>query len=344
VTSSTFLIRTVFVLAVLVGVSAVAVVWARMLRRSAERLRQERSAGVRQTLMSLVADDADDETLQVLRSLDRRVRKALAPTVVSLLSKVRGESRTALMQLLEEWGSLARASSGLRSRRAVTRASAAELIGYTGRADLAAELQGLLQDPVAHVRRVTVRALGRIGDPGSARPIVDALEDGGEIPVSAAGHALLRIGTGALPALSVASRSGRPSLRAMAATLIGLLGDTDEIDNLVPLLADDCAAVAAAAATALGHLGTPRVLGPLTAATFGTPDEVRAAAAAALGRVGSPGAAPILQRLVSDPVHQVASNSAHALAQLGDPGRQTLLELHGAGGRPAAYAAEAIGA
>ena len=343
-TSSTFLIRTIFVLAVLVGVSATAVVGARMLRRRAERLRQERSASVRQTLMALVADDAADEALSALRSVDRRVREALEPTVVSLLSKVRGESRSALMQLLDEWGALARASSGLRSRRSVTRASAAELIGYTGRVDLAAELHRLLRDPVPHVRRVAVRALGRIGNPGSAEPIVAALEHDGEIPVSAAGQALLRMGVGAVAALTVATRSGRPAVRAMAATLIGLLGDSDEVGDLVPLLTDEAAPVAAAAATALGHLGSPSALGPLIAATFGTPDEVRAAAAAALGRVGAPGAAATLQRLVSDPVHQVARNSAHALALLGEPGRQALLELHGVGGRPGAYAAEAINA
>jgi HEAT repeat protein len=344
VISGTFLIGIILFLAMVVGISLVAVIAARTRRRRAERLRQQRSAGFRLTLMALVAGDDSEEALQVLRSVDRRVRKALEPTAVSLLSKVKGESRAALVQLLEDWGVLARASSGLRSHRAITRASAAELIGYTGRADLAAELPGLLRDPAAHVRQVAVRALGRIGDPGWARTIIDALEDDDEIPLSTAGQALLRMGAGAVAALAVATRSGRPSVRAMAATLIGLLGDSDEINDLVALLADDSPAVASAAATALGRLGTHSVLGPLMAATFGTPDEVRAAAVAALGRVGAPGAAATLQRLVADPVHQVASNSAHALAQLGEPGRHALLELQGAGGREAAYATEAIGA
>lgn len=321
-----------------------AVVCARALRRRRARNRHKHSAQVRRTLLALVAGDDSGSARVVLASLDPPERAAIEPTAIAMLATVKGDSRAALIGLLDEWGAVSRALSGLHSCRAAHRASSAELIGYTGRTGLASALYPLVQDRDPHVRRAAVRALGRSGSGSSARIIIEALHHDRSIPVGIAANALLMLGPAAVADITaVGLTSPRAVVRATAATLLGKLGGPRDVEHLLPLLAHDEAAVAAASAAALGELGIATALGPLVSATSEMqPHELRVAAARALGRIGTAEAMTALHRLVSDPDHDVAHGSAHALAHLGAPGRVILLAIQADGGRSAKYATEAI--
>lgn len=74
------------------------------------------------------------------------------------------------------------------------RASAAELIGFTGEAGDAAQLAGALGDEAAEVRAAAARALGRLGASAAAAELREALGDPAPFVRTAAAHALGRIG------------------------------------------------------------------------------------------------------------------------------------------------------
>jgi HEAT repeat protein len=74
------------------------------------------------------------------------------------------------------------------------RASAAELIGFTGEAGDAGELAGALGDEAAEVRAAAGRALGRLGASAAAAELREALGDPAPFVRTAAAHALGRIG------------------------------------------------------------------------------------------------------------------------------------------------------
>jgi HEAT repeat protein len=76
------------------------------------------------------------------------------------------------------------------------RASAAELIGFTGDAGDADELARALGDEAAEVRAAAARALGRLGARAAAAELREALGDPAPFVRTAAAHALGRIGDG----------------------------------------------------------------------------------------------------------------------------------------------------
>jgi hypothetical protein len=343
VTLSAVLPRALIGLGLIIGLSIVTIGILRAWRRRSERVIQARSANVRPALLALVAGDEPDHlAIRKLADVDRRTWSAIEPTVVSLLAKVRGGSHAALVVLLDRRGAVAKAVSDLNSRSALARAKAAQLIGHTSRQQMARELHPLLYDPVPTVRRVAVRAIGRLGDPGSAGPLVAAAIADRSVPATLTGQALLRIGPPAGPALRLGLQSGRHELRTVCADILGLLGTTNAVDDLVALL-DGPSSLASAAAAALGHIGAPAALRPLArAAKNNRADPVRAAAAIALGQVGATETVGTLADLLADPVHRVAQAAAGSLVQLGPLGRQLLYEAAQQGAAPGAYAAEAL--
>ncbi len=162
------------------------------------------------------------------------------------------------------------------------------------------------------------------------------------VPATLTGQALLRIGPSAGSALRLGLRSERPELGKVCADILGRLGATNAVDDLVALL-DSPSSLASAAAIALGYIGAPAAIRPLArAAKDDHPAPVRVAAAMALGQVGATETVSTLGDLLADPVHRVAQAAANSLVQLGPAGRQLLCEAAQEGAAPAAYAAEAL--
>jgi HEAT repeats len=316
----------------LLGLSALVVLLvgsiaaARVLR--ARRIARSRrlSEPVRPLLMELIAGEPTEQQAAAKRLslLDAATWRAVEPSVVALLGKVRGEGGRGVVSLLERQGVLAAAERDLVRRGAVRRAAAAELLGAAGQDTAVDRLVTLLHDRTAEVRLVAARALGRIGAPRAAGPLVTALGEG-RVPVQVAAQALLRIGAPAGPALTAALDSPSPLVRVTAVEILGRVGAVGAFAQLGERLQHDDVPVRARAATAVGRLGLPRALEVLVRATAADQaPTVRVAAVRALGELGAPGAVEHLTPLLGDADPSVAGEAGPALAALGPCGRNAL--------------------
>jgi HEAT repeat protein len=312
------------VLAIVLGA---ALVVGRAVRRTAERRRSRLAGTARRALLAVAGGDDDPAHIQALARLDGPTWRAIEPTAVAMLGKVRGEAHEALVALFEQRGAATRALVDLRRPGAVRRARAAELLGNLGRAESVPPLCALLTAASPEVRVVAARSLGRIGEPAAAGPLLAALTGRRAIPAHFVAHAVLRLGTGTLPALAAALVHDDPLVRATAADVLGLAGAVTATPRLVAALAADTAIeVRVRAATALGRLGTRSALAPLLEAVApDRPPALRAAAARALGELGAATAAATLAGLLRDPAYAVAHAAAEALRRLGNAGRAVLL-------------------
>lgn len=110
------------------------------------------------------------------------------------------------------------------------------------------------------------------------RPLVTSLG-------STTAPVLVKIGTPAVEPL-IATLNGDPSRAAVAAVILGRLGDARAVDPLVNALAGPDDTVRAAAVGALHWIGDTRVVDPLIALLDDDSRELRRAAAEALGHLG----------------------------------------------------------
>ncbi len=333
-------------IAALCVVLSLAIVLRRGLREQVQRRERALAEPHRQLLVALVVDDDVDEAhLRTLVRLDDTTWSALEPIVVAMVRKLRGEARAVLVDLLDRRGTIARLTRRLRSRGAVRRARAAELLGLLGEHAPRPELeQMLLHDHDPEVRIVAARALGEIGHPSSAGPLLSAVSGTHTVPMRIVARSLARLGPGAAPVLVEAMTSADAPARAVAAEILGLGGAVTAVGVLSShALRDPDDDVRIRCARALGRIGVPSALSVLRrCVAAGEPPALRAVAARAVGDVGGPEAVRTLQPLLGDDDHRVATNAARALAGLGPAGVQVLAEVAGTPGRAARYAAEAL--
>ncbi|GID94632.1 HEAT repeat domain-containing protein [Amorphoplanes digitatis] len=313
------------VLAGIVAVTALAIVAVRVLRRIRDRRQAELAAGPRRALLAFVADNGEEGSHDLVAIPDDAWR-AVEPTALALLGKLRGEAHLGLVSVFLRRGAGRAALRDLHSRSRVRRAHAAEVLGDLALRQAVPELCQLLTDRHPEVRVVTVRALGRIGDPAAAWEIIAALDCADPLPSLLATHALTQLGAEAEVTLSAALDHPQARVRAVCLDALGLLGAAGSVHRVARVLRDDPVLdVRVAAATNLGRLGTRTALEPLTLALRSSrPAPLRAAAARALGALGAPAAVPTLVELLDDDEFQVAHEAAHALRRLGGPGTEAL--------------------
>lgn len=318
-----------------IGVLVVALALLTVARRWSNRRREARRLAVaeplRPLLLTLVAGEPDEteEAARALVALDRPRWRAIEPDLEAMLVKVRGETHESVVRVLEQRGSLARALHRLTSRDPVQRARGAELLGACRREGAAEDLVELLADPDPEVRTVAARALGRIGSPRAALPLLATIGTRADVPPRIVATALLRIGVAAHPALVTAMSDPEALRRATAAEIAGLDGAVTAVDGLLRLLEhDEAVEVRIRAARALGRIGMPRSTPVLVAATGDDqPVALRTVAARALGELGDPAAVPRLAELAAGPDHRVASNAAGSLVRSGGTGLAALSAL-----------------
>lgn len=321
-----------------------------VVRRSVRtRLRRRDLALVepfRPLLVSLVVDDQPaPEAISRILAADRRAWRALEPHIIAMVRKLRGDGKDALVALLEERGSVDRLTRRLSRPGAVGRARAAELLGLLGEHAPRAALERMaVSDNDTEVRLVAVRALGEIGDPRSARPLVAAVVGPRAVPLRVVARSLARLGAGASPELVRALTSGATEARAVSAEILGLIGDTAAAGPLaVSAEQDPSMDVRIRSARSLGRIGVPSALPVLGRCT--DPDQapaLRTVATRAIGDVGGPIALQMLAGLLDDATHRVASNAARALAGLGYAALPVLRRAAAGDGPGAPYAAEVL--
>ncbi|MBI9115081.1 HEAT repeat domain-containing protein [Sanguibacter suaedae] len=308
VLSWTVLVWTLTVLCALCVALLLATVAVRVGRGVLARRREALVAQVRPLVLEVLTAE-DDEVAPACEKV-AAVPEPLWPTaeryVLAAFDSVRGEVRDALVQVLLDRGTLARAVAATTARSAVRRARAAEVVGLVGHVDGRRSIVRLLSDPSVEVRTVAARALGQLGDPHVAALLLGALRPGSDVPASIVGTALIGIGEADTTALEPA--------------LEGALADRDEIVRLTAVavaaellvlptaryvgervLHDPSPAVRVQAARALARLGGAWAVPTLASATAPTEDPgVRLAAARTLLDMGTPTALDHLAPLRDD--------------------------------------------
>ena len=317
----------VALLAELLAALAMAVAVAAAAVRGVRQRRQLRAATAlavaRPLLLAAIMEDAPADV--ALQGLPRHVTRSMDQLAVGLAAKLRGTDRTALADYLAGRGTVQEARHRTRSRLAVRRLRAVELLGALGIADCRPDLELRLRDRNADVRRAAVRALGRHGGPDAVTALLSLLDvDPRQVPEHCVTLALTRCGPAGVPALTAALRDGGPRARRAAAQVAGWLGATAAVDALCAALDADSVAVQVEAVAALGRIGAPNAAIPIRARLgAGHPTELRIAAATALGRLDDAASVPALAASLLDQ-HEVARSAALALAHLGATGREAL--------------------
>jgi hypothetical protein len=319
------------ILAIFVVVITLMIIIVRLRRMRQERRHAEQVDQVRPLVLAALR--ADPEHLAVdrtIRALAPMAGRTLQSLVISLVPKLRGVDRAALVQLMIRTGAVENATRGLGSRRAIRRLEAVEFLGTLGLTAGIPAILPLLKDRDSYVRMATVRALGH-GESGAAVvALLQSLDDDGkrQLPRHSVTMAAVRNGASAqkelLDVLRPMSTTG-PHGKAAAAQILGWLGVLHATDVLHQAMDNESVEVQLAAIDALGRIGAPdtvpRLEGRLSAAQ---PAAVRAGAATALARLHDPAAVPALCAVL-DAEHPVALAAAVALAELGPAGHKALI-------------------
>ena len=319
-------------IAVLVVLLSAATVLRRYHRGWQERRRARLVEPLRDVLIRLVTDPTgDDPSLEYQRLLETPARtwRALEPTALDLLRKVRGESRQRLVALVVAQGTLERMCRQARGLGAVRRAHAAELLGLLCRPEGRDDLVRLLDDRDPEVRLVAARALGELGDPTAAGPLLDSLVRTRSVPLRVVARSLARLGPTAGTMLVEGLESENALTRAVCAEICGLVGVTAAQSVLLEVMdRDEDDDVRIRAARALGRIGLSSALPALVRATDSAqPLALRAVAARALGDLGGPGPVEFLEVLLGDPDYRVSTNAGQSMARVGAAGLARLRQL-----------------
>ncbi len=323
--------------AVVLLVATTAIGRASRLRRRVhrDRIRDE----LRPMLVAVLADPDAPLNVELPR---RRGRQALFEVLAfDYLSKVKGESRDALVRLLVDRGTIDAAERRLRRPGVVGRAAACELLGRCGLARSSGQLQGLLGHRSADLRTASVRALGRLGDPTVVEPLLSTVSGGQSVPAAIVAQAALRVGPAGIPSLQRAIAAPDDAVRSVAVVTLGLERAIEAVPALVGVLDDDVVTVRGHAARALGHIGDPRAVDPLIRSAHHD-REIGGFTATALGELGDRRGVEALVGLADDPRHDVATAAANALTHCGPEGFAALQRLQAGGGPAAGHAVAAV--
>lgn len=309
-------------LAAMAGVVALALCTLIVVKSSRER-RERRHEDLVVELRPLLIQSLDDGDASAMLHLDGHRGAVVETLATSLLGKLRGADRANLVGLLEERGVIERARNDLTARRAARRLRGVDLLGSAGDETSIDALRRLLHDRDGDVRSAAARALGRIGAPTAIADMLQAHDDD-RLPAHVVTMATMRTGTSSIPPVVAALADPSVRVRTLAASLSGVLGATEAVDQLTPLLDEDDRDLRRAAATALGRLGHPRAVGALSeclARELDRPDhdldiDLARTVIDALGRLSHPAATAVLESVLGRR-HRLSVAAAAALAELG---------------------------
>ena len=269
-------------------------------------------------------------------------RAVVVEMLLSSVAKVRGEAQETVARVMDEAGFTAYYLRRLGGRRTRERAIAAEVLGEMRAVSALDALLTTLRDRSPVVRVVAARALGKLSQPEAVHALMDEYALG-RLPSGIVASSLLGMGPAGGPALQSLLHAEESSVRALAATLTGLLDWTPAGDDLLALLRDDDANVRARAAESLGRLGTETATGPLLALLRDAEREARVTSAEALGQLGDPAAVEGLATTLADEQHDVRLAAAAALGSLGAAGLRALGRVtRGGDAQARAYAVEVL--
>lgn len=300
-----------------------------------QRLRDELRPAVVQLLV-----DPDVETR--LPGVGRRSESLFEVLAFDYLSKVRGDSRAALVRALEARGAIDAAERRLNRPGSVGKAAAAELLGQCGLARSREPLLELLSHRSPEVRLVGARAVGRLRHPDTVMPLLCVIDAKRPVPAASVTQALMWIGPAAVPRLRAATHVASAAQRAVAVETLGLQRAVEAVPDLLAMADDEDEAVRLRAVAALGRIGDPRARETLLRAAAPVDDPLCVVAAHALGDLGDQRAVPALSALLQDARHAVAATAAASLARCGSAGMMQLQRAAEGDGAASLHARGAI--
>jgi hypothetical protein len=309
----------------------------KLARDQRERVAEEARDVVRPAVFAFVASEGEDD-LALRTALAsgsgrrrRRRRVAVEELLLSYGGKLRGEVVESIRRFFVAEGFAAQAREQLGARSPWARALGAQELGFIGDLSAVPDLVGALQDRDPAVRIVVARALGQIGDPVGALPLLLAAD-------------ARRAGPDAVPALRTGLEHPSFRVRRLAVDVLGELGVTQVRDDLVRILRSDRdTLVRIRAAHALGRVGTAQVLGELYDSMQAENAEIRQSIVRAVADIGARSSMPVLRRALDDADHSTARIAARRLLDWEPEGVSILTATAAAGhGRAAMYAVEAL--
>ncbi|GAA2745510.1 hypothetical protein GCM10009868_27260 [Terrabacter aerolatus] len=298
-------------------------------RRHSRNQRDEMLMSPLRSALITVASGEDDDgaAAEQLTWATGVSRVVLDRNIVEMLGKIRGVPADQLVHVLEVHGAVDAAVEDLTSRSSVRRARAAQLLGLARAKDTVPLLVTALGDESVEVRNSAAYALGLIGDPAAAGPVLAAIgapERG--LPAATAAEALQSMGVGISEVLRDGMADDNARTRMVAAHLSAERSFTLGLPQLRRLLSDDPdLTVRETSATAIGRLGRGEDADTLVRHTADTePLSLRRACVVALGELGDTRAVPALAEILDDSDPRLAELAATALLSMGAEGSAAL--------------------
>ncbi len=236
----------------------------------------------------------------------------------SLARNLGGQQKKMVSDLAVRAGLLALADRGLLSRRWWRRLHAARLLTVLDVG--AAAIPQLLNDPNPHVRAQAAEWAGEHPRPELIRTLLKLLNDPAKICRFTAQNSLLKMGHVAVPYLSqYLLQQSSPAFPVALEVALGL-AEPRFLAAALRLCGDSSPSVRAMAARLIGQIGGKEGAAALVRLLHDSEAPVRAEAARSLGKLGEWPSAPALARALSDPAWDVRRAAGLALRSLGSPG------------------------
>lgn len=251
--------------------------------------------------------------------MDAAERPVAAAMVTEYMAAGSFSERGHLRHGLEESGIVELGHRGTRRLSPWRRALACEMLGKIGSPRSVPVLLERVEDRRPEVRMAAVRALGDIGSEEAVPALSAAFLERRCAPTDVLNDALRRIGGGAARAFEHGTQSPDPVIRI--SSCFGLAGIAGNHGGAVHQLADVLASdpdpsVRAAAASAIGIRGGQDAPVSLIAASADPDDRVRRNAVRALGAFDDPLTLATLDERTEDQDREVALRAAEALVRL----------------------------
>ncbi|HEX2152869.1 MAG TPA: HEAT repeat domain-containing protein [Acidimicrobiia bacterium] len=204
-------------------------------------------------------------------------------------------------------------------------------------------LRALLADGDAHVRIHAIRGLARLNDTQSIPFMLELATRARPWEAARLADALVDMGSDGVPAIQewinsqLQDQDPAEEVVALAARVLGLIGDPTAEATLLALLRSDRAAWKVAAASSLEQTGGTESIEALLDALDDREWRVRARAVVALGAMAEPRLGRPISALLYDPSWWVRQNAASALSSIPGGDDHLLAAVRG----PDPYAADA---
>jgi HEAT repeat protein len=240
----------------------------------------------------------------------------LQSIVIREINAAKNKDRAGLQKFLRDSGLVSRCIERVLNKHGWSKRRAMLELGAMRLPEAINPLMEALDDWQLDTRITAVRALGLIGLPAAAEPILEAHMVGGlRVPTAPIADALIRCYEDAPEALIPYLRRSLGESRVLLARVAGELATPQMADEIIILAEDSEPEIRASAARAMAALPLPLAIPVLGQLIRDDAWFVRLRATSAVNQILHPRAIPILLEAIRDPHRLVRIRAATALAK-----------------------------